>query len=220
MRRRRKKLFILRLPWLLFFLALVIVFILELSLKPTIVAFAEAQANWTATEAIHNAVLEKVVTQTNYRDLIYLEKNANQQVVFMEPNLVKVARIQSEAVLAVQKALEKLANEKFSIPLGQVLGSKLLANYGPGIKLELVPVGTVQAVPIDEFEEAGINQTRHRIYLEIKSKVKVVIPFISSEVDVFSKVPIADAIIVGPVPKTYLQVNLEEGSLFKSLWPK
>ena len=92
-----------------------------------------------------------------------------------------------------------------------MLGSKLLAHYGPEINLILLPVGTVEVTPRDSFQEAGINQTRHKIYLDLASKIKVVIPFISSTVDIELQVPVADAIIVGEVPETYLNLKLDQG---------
>ena len=43
----------------------------------------------------------------------------------------------------------------------------MLAGRGPDIPIVIVPVGTVESRVYDVFEQAGINQTRHKIYLEI-----------------------------------------------------
>lgn len=205
-RRRKPVPFLLILVVFAFFLF----FLVEHNLRLTIISLAEAQARWTATEAIHNAILEKITTDVVYSDLIKPEKDAQQRIVFMQANIVAINRLASEAVLEAQQTLEGLKDESFSIPLGQVLGSKLLANYGPGIGLRLLPVGTVKVTVADDFTEAGINQTRHRIYLVVESEIRVVIPFIQSDIQVSTRVPIADAIIVGPVPETY--VNFDVGA--------
>lgn len=212
-RRRGFKRFPISLIALLIFL-FSFIYLVEASLSETIYAFAEAQARWTATEIINKAISEKVVPNVSYTDLIKPERNVQDEIVFLQINMSKVNRVTSEAILEIQKSLEQLNNEKYKIPLGQVLGLKLLANLGPKFTLTLLPVGTVEATITDDFQEAGINQTRHRIYLTVKSTVRVIIPLINETVSVETKVPLADAIIVGRVPNTYLnfgkQINVED----------
>ncbi len=188
---------------------LILVIILELRLRPTIINFAEAQARWTATNAIHQAILENIATDVTYTDIIKIEKNSQQKVTFMQADVVKINRIQSEATLEVQKTMETLERKRVEFPLGQVLGSHLFAAYGPPVVLHMIPLGTVKVQVDDNFKATGINQTRHRVYLKIESDVKVVVPLASTKVTVKSEVPIADAIIVGEVPETY--VLFEEG---------
>ncbi|NLC78079.1 MAG: sporulation protein YunB [Clostridia bacterium] len=182
--------------------------LLERSLRNTVVALAEAQAAWTATQAINSAVLEQVSTTISYSDLIDAEKDVNDQVIFMQINTMLVNRIKSEAELAIQNSLQQLEQKRINIPLGQIFGAKLLANLGPMIKMVMVPMGVVHIDVEDTFEAAGINQTRHRIYLTVSSKVRVVFPLLHITVPVDTKIPIADAIIVGPVPQVYFGQSL------------
>lgn len=187
-----------------FGLFILLVFALvEYSLRDTIVAFAKAEAQWTATTAINQAVLNSA-DNLAYQDIIHLEKDAEQKIVFMQADLLKVNRLAASATLEIQGKLVDLNDRYVYIPLGQVLGSKLLASYGPRIRLAFMPTGTVRVNFKDAFEEAGINQTRHRIYLEVESVIKVMVPLISTEVPVTSQIPVAEAVIVGPVPQTYL----------------
>lgn len=176
---------------------------LERSLRHTIIALAEAQAVWTANQAINKAVLEHVSAHYSYSELIEAEKDINNQVIFMQINTILVNKIKSEAEMAIQHSLQQLEQKRLNIPLGQVFGAKLLANLGPMIKMVIVPIGVVNIDVEDSFEAAGINQTRHRIYLTVNSEVKIVFPLINSTVPVDTKIPIADAIIVGPVPGVY-----------------
>lgn len=187
-------------------------FLLEASLADTIYAFAEAQARWTATEVINKAITEKVVPNITYTELIKPERNAQDEIVFMQVNMIKVNKITAEAVLAVQESLQQLKKVSFKIPVGQIFGIKLFANLGPKFNLTLLPVGTIEAKISDDFEQAGINQTRHKVYLTVKSTVQVVIPLASDAITIETKVPLADAIIVGRVPDTYLNIG---GSLLE-----
>lgn len=183
---------------------LLMLFIIERNLKPTISEIAEAKARWIATESVNNAVKHKIADSVDYHDLIAVQKDSQGRVVLMQPNIVRINQLASDTTLAINDALKELSNEKFSIPLGQVLGSQLLANYGPQIKVSIYPIGTVKATVSDHFEEAGINQTRHRLYLDVQSQVKVVVPLITSQVKVSAQVPVTDTIIVGQVPSTYV----------------
>lgn len=178
--------------------------LLELRLRSTIISFAEAQARWTATEAIYQAILEGIASDVSYSDLVKVEKDTGQKVTFMQADVVKINRIQSKAVQEAQKTLEQLQKKEINFPLGQVLGSNFLAAYGPPVKFKMIPLGTVKAQVDDTFKSAGINQTRHRIFLNIESNIKVGTPLIGSEIKVNSEVPIADAVIIGDVPETYV----------------
>ncbi|NLW07591.1 MAG: sporulation protein YunB, partial [Clostridia bacterium] len=97
----------------------------------------------------------------------------------------------------------------YYLPLGQVLGLRLLAAYGPPVPLRFIPMGTVEVELGDTFEATGINQTRHRIYFQIESIVQVVAPFGQEQVIVAATIPVAEAIIVGPVPQTYISLGSE-----------
>lgn len=178
-------------------------FFVERSLRNTIMTLAEAQAAWTATHAINQAVLEHVSANISYADLIQPEKDINNQVIFMQINTMLVNQIKSQAEIAIQNSLLELEKKKISIPFGQVFGAKLLANLGPMLKMVVVPLGTVQIDAEDSFEAAGINQTRHRIYLSVHSNVRIVFPLMDTKVPINTQIPIADAIIVGPVPQVY-----------------
>lgn len=184
--------------------------IIERNLKDTIQTVANAKAVQLATETINQAVAEKLVGSVDYRELIYTVQDSNGRLVLMQANTVKLNKIASDTTLAVQKKLQELSNERFNIPFGQALGSTLLASYGPLIKVVIVPVGTVQVKVSDDFEEAGINQTKHRLLLNVKTKVKIVIPLASSEAVVETQVPITETVIVGEVPQTYVKLDLRD----------
>ena len=86
------------------------------------------------------------------------------------------------------------------------MGSKLFANLGPNFKVFIIPLSSIVVDFYSEFEQAGINQTIHRIYMEINAKVQVVIPLSNKTVEITSNVPIAETVIVGEVPKTYINI--------------
>ncbi len=177
------------------------------NLRPSILSVAAARADVIATEAINNAVSDKVARNILYQDIILLQKNKDGKIIMAQTNNMEVNRLMAETTMRVQDALATLKGEVIYIPLGQALGSYLLANYGPRIPISLVPIGFVNTNIIDTFEEAGINQVRHKIYLDIHAEVQVIIPFVSTVTKVSTTVPIVDAIYPGDVPDTVINLQ-------------
>ena len=176
--------------------------IVEHNLRPTIKSIAEAEARWVATDAINQAIKDKIAN-VDYNQLIMVQKDNQGQIVLMQPNIARINQLAADTTLAIQASLESLNDQRFYIPIGQVLGSQLLANYGPRVKVSIYPIGTVRTSVFDKFEAAGINQTRHRIYLDIETQVQVVVPLVTSDVTVSTQVPITDTVIVGRFPTFY-----------------
>lgn len=183
--------------------------IIEKNLKPTIIQISESRAHLIATEAIHKVLYEKVLNDVNYNDLVYVHKDTQLRITMMQANTIKINRIVSQANLEIKNTLLNLSDESFQIPLGQTLGSQILANYGPRINVKIVPVGTVDVKFLDEFQQAGINQVRHILYLNVATTVKIVVPLATKGITVSNQIPIAETIIVGQVPETYLGVQLD-----------
>ncbi|APC08899.1 sporulation protein YunB [Neomoorella thermoacetica] len=188
---------------------LLLLLLLEWRLGPALEAVAATQARWVATEAMQQAVLDKITGQVSYNNLIQPGSSEGGQVVFMQADALGISRLQAAAQLAIQERLARLQGKTYYLPLGQILGLKLLAAYGPPVPLRFVPMGTVKVNVGDTFESAGINQTRHRIYLQAESEVQVVAPFSREKVQVATTIPVAEAIIVGPVPQTYVSLGSE-----------
>lgn len=202
-----------------FFLLSIIIFIiirsflfLERNIRPTVWALAKVKAEALAVQAINTAVLEKVAQQINYQDLIQITKDKDGRIVFAQVNNIKVNSICAETALHAQKALNELEKEKIAIPLGQIFDSYIFAHSGPKIPVRLAPVGYINTEVIDRFEDAGINQVRHKIYLEVQAVVRIGIPLLSDRAEIITTVPIVDAIYPGKVPDTVINLDFSRGS--------
>lgn len=188
---------------LFFLLMLAGFYYADIRIRPTLRAMAEAKARVVATRSINQAIREKVVENIHYEDLISVKVDNRGRVVLMQPNTGEINRLASDATITVQELLKDINRDKVYIPLGQLLGSQLLAGTGPDIPVTIIPIGTVESRVFDTFEEAGINQTRHKIYLEVKTQVRVMVPLILSNVQVRVEVPLTEAVIMGEVPQVY-----------------
>ncbi len=186
-------------------LAVSIFWTIETHLKPTLMAIAEARAIQVATQTINNVINEKVNQHIDPQALVNIKLDSRGRVVFIQPNTLEFNRLAADTTIKVQDALKLITAEKVYIPIGQVFGSQLLASLGPPIVVTIIPIGTVQVKVVDKFEQAGINQTRHMVYLFATTHVRIVVPLVSSTVSVNTQVPIAEYVVVGEVPSTYVQ---------------
>jgi sporulation protein YunB len=179
--------------------------IVETHLKPTLMAIAEARAMLIATQAINNVINQKLTQSVDPQELVIVKHDSHGKVVFIQPNTMEFNKLAADTTIKVQDALRAITEEKIYIPIGQVLGSQLLASLGPRIVVTIIPVGTVQVKVVDKFEQAGINQTRHLVYLYATTSIRIVVPLVSSTVRVNTQVPITEYVVVGEVPSTYVQ---------------
>lgn len=179
----------------------------ENQLTPTILAMAEASSRVIATEAINKAIKDKVAKNVKYKDLISIHKDTSGQVTLIQINTVEINRLESETALEVVKTLKDVTVDNLYIPLAAATGSKILTGIGPAIKVSLIPAGTADVNMVESFEEAGINQTRHRVVLEISAKIQIVQPLLSSDITIKTNVPVAETIIVGSVPNAILNIR-------------
>jgi len=195
---------------------LVALWSLDMQIRKTLYEMAEVRAVQLATEAVYNAVLQKVAGEGMlYEDLIIVHKDSAGNIVLMQADTAKINKIASDTTLAVQSAILRLGEESLYIPLGQITGSYYLASRGPKIRVDIVPIGTVRVNVDDRFEQSGINQTRHSIYLVFNTDIRVVVPLKSGQASVATQVPVAESIIVGDVPSTF--VTLSDGFIEKSI---
>ena len=89
----------------------------------------------------------------------------------------------------------------------------LLAGSGPRIPISIVPVGSVQTDFETEFEACGINQTRHKVYLQLSASIRIVIPTGAKTTNVTANMLVAESIIVGKVPESFVGYRLSEEEL-------
>lgn len=204
---RRKKIIS---PWALIIFILCIAsligfWIVESHLKPTLLAIAETKATLIATQSINDVINENISHSVDPQTLVTVKVDSRGRVVLIQPNTMEFNKLAADTTIKVQDSLRNITEEQITIPIGQVLGSQLLASMGPKITVTVIPVGTVQVKVIDKFEQAGINQTRHMVYLMATTQIRIVVPLVSKSVAVNTQVPVAEYVVVGEVPSTYVQ---------------
>jgi len=179
-------------------------------IKPAVLAIAQVKAKEIATRAINEAVNDRVSDDVKYQDLIFIRTDEEGNITLMQSNTIMMNILATEVALTVQDKIKNIKTSAVKVPLGNVFGSPLLAQYGPNINIDVTPIGMVNVDFKTEFEASGINQTRHKIYLIVKTQVQIIVPFSSGSTEVVTSVPIAETIIVGKVPENYIFVPKEQ----------
>lgn len=204
-RRRRKRGLALRLLLVAIVPAALFVW-MDWNLRPVILSMAEAQARVMAVQAMNDAVFDVMRAGDLYDDLMTVVLDEAGRVSVMRANTARMNELATTAALRVQRNLGEIAEAGISIPLGAALGSQLFAGSGPGVTVKIVPVGAVSTEFVSEFSSAGINQTRHRIFLKMDTTVQMVIPTGTQTAQVSAHVPVAESIVVGEVPESFVDV--------------
>lgn len=182
----------------------------DTSLRPTITVLAETKASELANRSINKAVGEVVKEKINYSDLINTKLDSEGKITMIQSNTIMMNKIASDVALQIQDELKQVKTTTSYIPIGTALKSPILAKYGPKLKVSIEPIGTVSVNFKTDFESSGINQTRHIIYLEATTQVKVVIPLTTTTKNIKVQIPICETIIVGDVPNSYVNIPEED----------
>lgn len=148
------------------------------------------------------SVLEK--TGAEYSDLSTEMYDESGNFVSAGINTKNTNKLQSMIVSEINGNISGLSDSEIEISAGTLSGIVLLNGKGPDIRLRLVPVGSVQAELKSSFESAGINQTCHRISLDITAEIKAVYPAGSETVTVSMNCILAENIIAGEVPDGFI----------------
>ena len=186
---------------------------MEQNLSQTMLDMAFAHAYSMAVETINRAVKQAMGQGVTYEELIDAQMDAQGRVSMLRANTMRMNELASQTALLAERELGSAENQVVEIPLGAALGVSFLSGFGPRLEGQILPVGAVHTSFDTEFETAGINQTRHKIFLNLRATVSLIVPTGSQLVEVTSTVPIAESIIVGEVPESFVDVNNEEDML-------
>lgn len=190
-----------------------LVLYLERNLTQVTLSLAQANARTLAVTVLNDAVEQVVRSGVSYDELIHVTQGADGQVSLLQADTTAMNRLAADAIALAQAQLESTDNQFVQVPLGSALGLTLLAGSGPKIYVQILPVGAISSRFDTEFQSAGINQTRHRIFLTLTAAVRLVIPTGAKTIEASTQVAVAESIIVGQVPDSFVDVADNEDML-------
>lgn len=175
-------------------------------MNPIIEQVSSYEAKKLAT-FVANDQTTKVMQNYNYDSMFSIEKDSDGNVSMIEMNMYRVNIIISDIAYKIQEEMKSLENNTVAIPLGSFLGIDLFSGYGPNVKIKVVLLGSVETDLRSEFIAKGINQTLHRVYLQIDCPVQILSSYKTMGENISNQFLLAENVIVGEIPSTYY--NLE-----------
>jgi len=159
----------------------------------------------TETVTILNRILLKQIDELGieYSDIAKIHYDSNQNITSIEIDTVSANRFKAAFALSITDALTEIEQFDFSIRLGTLMGPEFLTEQGPEIHFNVLSSEYVQTEILSRFEEAGINQTVHKILLDVSVNICCYFPGYYTSVTVQSELVLAETVIVGTVPNFY-----------------
>lgn len=194
-------------------LVLLIFLLADRNVKPLVFSLAEARSAAMASQVLSGAMAEAIGDGVGYDDLMNVRMDGNGQVALLSANTVRMNQLADKAGEAALRRLESMSSEEVYVPLGAAMGITLFAGSGPKIPVSIVPIGSISTNFETEFETSGINQTRHKVYLEMTASIRIVIPTGAKTTEVTANMLVAESIIVGAVPEGFVGYDLSSDEL-------
>lgn len=164
---------------------------------------------------ITNDETTNVIKDYQYSDFVIIHKDDTGKILMLESNMKNINIAISDIAGRIQVNINGTQEEKVNLNLGNFTGVNLLSGSGIKIPIKINTVGNVRTDVKSEFKSQGINQTLHRLYLQIETEVSVLTPFNTINETISNQFILAENIIVGEIPETYYNLEglTEQGAI-------
>ena len=183
----------------------VLVVIFSIMVNPVIMDTVEVKSKALATRAMNSSVADVVMNSIVYDELVTIISDEFGNISMIQANSLEINNLSKDLALACEQRISEYGGRGVTIPIGTFTGIPLLVGRGPRIKVKMTPIGSVFCKFSSKFDTAGINQTVHKIYINISANVSVIMPLSSRSFQAEQQVLISESVIVGQVPEVYLQ---------------
>ena len=188
------------------------------NIVPTVMGSAVAEVRAICTNSVNLAVTTVVGGGLKYDDLFTVVKDSDGDVSMVQANSPEINLISREIANLAQANLDALGSQEVSVPAGTFTGLALLMGMGPEVTISVIPIGSALCDFVSYFTSAGINQTLHKIYINVHAVISIVTPIDEPTITVTAEVLVAENLIVGDVPQFYFGNSVQNGG-FMDLTP-
>ena len=191
------------------FLGLLIVLaLLRSRLYPVIRSLAETQVKNTASDLINDAIAEQIAAgNIQYDRIVYFEKDLNGRITALKTNIGEINRLKTDVLNIINDEILSTDESGLGVPLGSLFLPEFLSGKGPKLPVRILVIRNSEADFFSDFSEAGINQTLHKLNMEVFLDVTVLVLGSTTEFTISSHMVVAETVIVGDVPETYFQTG-------------
>ena len=188
--------------------AVVLLLVFRIRYHDAIRELAETQVRNATSDLINDAIDKQIETgNIRYDRIVYFEKDLEGRITALKTNMTEINRLKTSILNLINDEILALDTTDIAIPVGSLLFPEFFSGRGPGIPVQILSIRNSDASFASAFTEAGINQTMHQLSLEVLVDVSVLVLGETDSFTVSSHVVVAETVIVGDVPDTYLQTG-------------
>lgn len=196
----------------------VLLVIIDIQVRPLVKSIAENQAKLNAASIINDEVIGELSNKSDYySDLISVRTDNNGKILAITTDPQKANILKSSISANIQKKMPTAKPLKVGVPLGTLTGVELLMGRGPLINMKISIPSNISTEIKSDFIQAGINQTKHQVYIFIEAQVYALIPGYPVTTTVSTNILISETVIVGEVPNVYANISESEAAALSGL---
>ena len=186
----------------------VMFFLFRSKYRTVIRDLAQTQVKNTTSDLTNDAIAKQIAEGTiAYDRIVFFEKDLDGRITALKTNMSEVNRLKTEILNIINDEILELDTSDIGIPLGSLFLPELLSGKGPAIPVRILSIRNSDANFVSHFSQAGINQTLHQVTMDVSIDVAVLVLGETSSFSITSEVVVAETVIVGQVPTTYLQTG-------------
>ena len=169
---------------------------------------AQTQVKNTTSDLTNDAIAKQIADGViQYDRIVYFEKDLDGRITALKTNMSEVNRLKTDILNIINDEILALDTSDIGVPMGSLILPELLSGKGPAIPVHILAIRNSDATFLSNFVQAGINQTLHQLTMLVSVDVAVLVLGQTDSFTINSEVVVAETVIVGAVPNTYLQTG-------------
>lgn len=183
--------------------------IIFIQLRPLVIKLAKTMVTDVLMIEVNDVIEQEILKGAfDYTQLVTLEKDTEGNITALFFNTAMINTLSTKISRGVYQKVDDQVITDIEIPIGNVIGGMLFSGRGPEIQIKILSVADVNTAFSNNFESVGINNTRHKIYLDITVEVNIMIPgFTEDTVTVSDQVAVCETTIFGKVPDMFADIG-------------
>ena len=171
-------------------------------------SLTETQITNTTSDLTNDAIAKQISEgDIRYDRIVYFEKDLEGRITALKTNMSEVNRLKTDILNIINDEILALDTLDLGIPLGSLILPQFFSGKGPQIPVRILSIRNSDATFASNFTQAGINQTIHQLTMIVSIDVAMLVLGKTSSFTVTSEVVVAETVIVGEVPQTFLQTG-------------
>ncbi len=199
---------VLRFCLLLLILLLTLFLMFRSRYRDIIRELAETQVKNTTSDLTNDAIAKQIAGGIiQYDRIVFFEKDLDGRITALKTNMSEVNRLKTDILNIINDEILALDTSDIGIPLGSLFFPEIFSGKGPAIPVHILSIRNSDATFSSSFAQAGINQTLHQLTMLVSVDVAVLVLGETGSFTITSEVVVAETVIVGDVPNTFLQTG-------------